>query len=114
MRLTNDPSSLKKILEMINSTVILHNILICHNDAVNITTRLTKLDDDEFLDMDFAERVPEGVPLRHFVPLGAPKGTRHEQLKAYIRKNFIRVHNYATGSEERDCSGGALHYSFGC
>ena len=60
MRLTNDPSSLQKILEMIDSNVILHNILIRHNDAVDITTWLDELDDSEFLDMDDAERAPEG------------------------------------------------------
>ena len=98
---------------MIDSTVILHNILICQNNAVNITTRLDKLDDDEFLDMDDAERVPEGVPLRHSVPLGSPKGTRHEQLKVYILENFIRIHKYATGSGESYSSDNDLHYSFG-
>jgi len=98
MRLTNDPSSLQNILEMIESTVILHNILIRHNDTVDITTWLNELNDNEFSDMDDAEHVPEVVPLRHSVPLGAPKGTRCKQLKAYIRETFIHVHYYATGS----------------
>ena len=92
MRLSNDPSSLHKTLEMINSTVILHNILIQKNDTVDISTWLNELDDDEFLDMDDAERVPEVVPLRQSVPLGAPMGTRRGQLKGYIRKTFIRIH----------------------
>ena len=87
---------------MIDSSVILYNILIRNNDTVDITTWLDKLADDEFSDMDDAERVPEGIPLRHSVPLGAPKGTRCEQLKAYIHKTFIRVHKYATASKEID------------
>ena len=113
MRLNIDPYSLQKILEMIDSTVILHNILIWNNDTVDITTWLGELGDDEFSDIDDAEHVPMGVPFRHSVPLGAPKGTLREQLKTYIRKNFIRVHNYATGSNKRDSSDDALHNSFG-
>ena len=102
--MNNDPSSLQHILEMIESTVILHNILIRHNDTMDITTWLNELNDDEFSDMDDAEHVPEVVPLRHSVPLGAPKGTRREQLKVYIRKTFIRAHTYATDSEKSDSS----------
>ena len=88
MRLNNDPSSLQNILEMIDSTVILHNILVRHNDTVDISTWFNELSDDEFLDMDDADRVPECVPLRHSVPVGAPKGTRREQLKAFMRQNL--------------------------
>jgi hypothetical protein len=113
MRLNNDPSRLQKLLEMIDSTVILHNILIWHNNTVDISTWLDKLNDDEFSDMDATERVPEGVPLRHSVPLGARKCTRREQSKAYVRKTFIHAHNYATGSKESDSSDDCLHRSFG-
>ena len=98
---------------MIDFTVTLHNMLIWNNDIVDITTWLDTLDDDEFLDMDDAECVPEGIPFCHSVPLGAPKGARRKQLKAYIRKTFICAHKYATGSKESDGSDDASHYSFG-
>ena len=51
-----------------------------------------------------ADRVPECVPLRHSVPDGAPKGTRREQLKAFIRKTFIRERNYVPLNEDSDSS----------
>jgi hypothetical protein len=94
MRLDNDPSSLETILELIDSTVVLHNILIRNNDAVDVSTWFNELSDNEFSDMDDADRVPECVPLRYSVPDGAPKGTRREQLKAFIRETFIREHKY--------------------
>ena len=84
MRLLNNPSSLRTNLEMIDSTVILHNILIQNKDTVDISTWRKGLDNDEFLDMDDVERVPEVTPLRQSVPLGAPKGTHQEQLTVCI------------------------------
>ena len=101
MRLDNDPSSLESILELIDSTVVLHNILIRNNDAVDVSTWFNELSDNEFSDMDDADRVPECVPLRYSVPDGAPKGTRREQLKAFIRETFIREHNYVP---QNNCS----------
>ena len=104
MRLNNDPSSLQNILEMIDFTVILHSILVRHNDTVDMSTWFNKLSDDEFSDMDDAERIPECIPFRHSVPIEAPKGIRREQLKAFIRETFIREQNYAPANEDSDSS----------
>ena len=99
MRLDNDPSSLETILELIDSTVVLHNILIRNNDTVDHSTWFNELSDNEFPDMDDADHVPECVPLRHSVPDGAPKGTRREQLKAFIRKTLIHKHTHVPLNE---------------
>ena len=78
MRLSSDPSSLHNNLEVTDSTIILHKMLIQNKDTVDISTWLNKLDNDEFLNMDDAERVAEVTPLGQSVPLGAPKDTHQE------------------------------------
>lgn len=113
MRLTNDRRSLEIFLVLIDSTVVLHNLLVQQNDPVDIQTWLDELEADEFSDMDDADRLPEEMPLHNSVPLGAPKGTRREQLKVYMRETYIRAFNYATGSDGEDSSGNETQPSFG-
>jgi hypothetical protein len=100
-------------LVLIDSTVVLHNLLVQQNDPVDIQTWLDELEADEFSDMDDADRLPEEMPLHNSVPLGAPKGTRREQLKVYMRETYIRAFNYATGSDGEDSSGNETQPSFG-
>jgi hypothetical protein len=97
MKITNDPRSLKKILEMIDATVVLHNILMRNNDPVNIKRWMDELEDDEFSAMDDPTRAPEEEVLHMSIPRGAPEGTRREQLKVFFRETWVQTCNYMSG-----------------
>jgi hypothetical protein len=90
---------------MIDATVVLHNILICNNDPVDIKLWLNELDDDEFSAMDDPNRAPEEEVLHMSIPCGAPEGTRREQLKVFFFcETWVRTCNYMSGENSDDDS----------
>ena len=86
--LTDDPISMRRILEIIDVCVILHNFLIEHNlhhdDHYFYTA--AALSDDEGGDM---ESLASDDELNQPINLQADLGTRREQLRAYLSEEGI-------------------------
>jgi hypothetical protein len=82
MKITNDPESLNSILKYIDTTVVLHNMLIeFGNDYEDCPGRV---DEDALSDIDDPQnRIPEWVVLDAPVPVGSGPGTRRDQLKIW-------------------------------
>ena len=59
IHMTNDACLPKNILELINSTVVIHKILIWNNNPVGINTRLDELESDEFSNMEDVKHTPD-------------------------------------------------------
>ena len=59
IHMTNDACLPKNILELINSTVVIHKILIWNNNPVGINTRLDELESDEFSNMEDMSNTPQ-------------------------------------------------------
>jgi hypothetical protein len=76
--ITEDVKSLKRILQVIDATIILHNILVEFGEE----EQEDWIDFDDFSDMDEAERAPcnEDDELNEAVPEWAPKDTRRNQI----------------------------------
>lgn len=69
MRVTNDPCLLKKLLELINSTVVIHMILIWNDNLVDINTWLDVLECDKFSNMEDFKHVPDEETLFPEAPI---------------------------------------------
>lgn len=85
--ITEDIVSLKRILQLIDATIILHNILI----DIGEEGKDDWIDLDDFSDMDEAARAPydEDDELNQSVPLWAPKHTRRTQILQYFKEFFF-------------------------
>lgn len=85
--ITEDPQSLKRILQLVDATVILHNMLIEFGEE----EQEDWIDFDDFSDMDEAARAPyeEEDELNKAVPEWAPKHTRRLQLLHYFKEYFF-------------------------
>jgi len=85
--ITEDDKSLKEILELIDATITLHNIL------VSLAEEEVEewIDLDDFSDMDDPKRVPyeDEDPLNTSIPSGAPKDERRRRLKDYFEQFFF-------------------------
>lgn len=92
MLITNDKTSLERILRYIDATVVLHNMIIEFGEDLdednpwNVNENLSDIDD--------ATRIPERDVLDAPLPVGALPGTRRDQLKDYVREHFIPRFNY--------------------
>ena len=87
MRITPDANSIiKKILQLIKATIVLHNILIKFGDK-SIDENL--IDYDDFSDLDDWERAPyeDGDVLNAQVPLLGRKDERRQQLLDYFEEH---------------------------
>jgi hypothetical protein len=84
---TEDIISLKRILQLIDATVMLHNILIEFGEAEIEEW----IDYDDFSGMDEATRAPyeEDDELNRAVPEWAPKHTRRKQILLYFKEFFF-------------------------
>lgn len=81
--ITDDPKSIKRILEYIDACIILHNLLVKRNDEIPDEW----IDDDEFSDIDDDERAPVPDSLNEAIPEGAPNDLRRTQLMVYLNEN---------------------------
>jgi DDE superfamily endonuclease len=85
MKITEDRDSLTHILELLDATIVLHNMLI--------ELREEEVDDwvdwDDFSDIDEAVRAPyeEGDVLNQAIPAGAPKDERRTRLMYYFEEH---------------------------
>jgi hypothetical protein len=83
---TEKKQSIREILQYLEATVILHNLLIDLGEAA----KKEWIDDDEFSAMDDAERAPheDNDPLNQAIPDGAPKDERRTRLMYYFEEHF--------------------------
>ena len=79
--------SLRRILQLIDATIILHNILI-HFGEHEIDDWI---DFDDFSSMDDAMRAPyeEFDELNSEIPAWMPKDTRRQQILQYFKEFFF-------------------------
>ena len=86
MIVTDDKQSLKKILRLLEATVILHNMLI----EIGEEDRDEWIDRDDFSDLDDAERAPHlpGDALFEVIPDGAPNDERRTRLMNYFEEHY--------------------------
>lgn len=85
--ITDDTHSLRKILQLVDATVILHNMLITYGEEEEEGW----IDFDDFSDLDEAERAPyeESDELNLAIPSWAPKDQRRQQLLQYFKEFFF-------------------------
>jgi hypothetical protein len=85
--ITEDIKSLKRILQVIDATIILHNMLVQFGEEEPDDW----IDFDDFSDMDEAACAPydEDDELNEAVPEWAPKGTRRNQNLQYFKEYFF-------------------------
>ena len=85
--INEDTRSIRKILQLLDATIILHNIMIAYGEK----DREDWIDFDDFSDIDDANRAPyqEDDVLNMGVPAWAPKDTRRQQLLNYFKEYFF-------------------------
>lgn len=90
MEITDNPESKQKLLQYIDATVVLHNMLIEFgedDDEINPWTT----EDDDMSEID--EQVPERTALDSAVPDGSELGARREQLRDYLNQYCFTEYN---------------------
>jgi hypothetical protein len=83
MLITDEKESVTAILQLIEATIVLHNMLI----EVGKVEKKEWIDEDDFSDIDDAERAPILSPmgvLNIGVGLGAAKDERRRRLMYYF------------------------------
>ena len=86
LTITENKRSLKKILQLLEATIVLHNILIkLGEEDVD-----DWIDHDDFSAFDDGERAPHlpGDALYEAIPLGAPKDERRTRLMYYFEEHY--------------------------
>lgn len=80
--ITDNPKSIKHILEYIDAAIILHNLLIKREDEIPKEW----IDSDDFSDIDNDKRAPPNY-LQEEIPAGAPEDEHHQRLMVYQNKH---------------------------
>jgi DDE superfamily endonuclease len=85
MKIKENKKSLRKILQLLEATIVVHNILI----EIGEEEKAEWIDYDEFSDLDDAERAPyqEGDALNQAIPNQAPKDERRTRLMYYFEEH---------------------------
>ena len=85
IKITEDKKTICEILETLEATVIVHNMLIEFGEE----EREDWIDLDDFSDIDDAERAPyeEGDALNSGIPFGSPKDLRRTRLMHYFEEH---------------------------
>ena len=109
MKITNEKESLNRILHYINSTIVVHNMLIDWREADN---RNTAWDESVFTDLtliDNASHVPE-IAEREVLDLPIPPHGQNDlrgiQLMQYICETYVHRFNLSPIQEELSFSNG--------
>jgi DDE superfamily endonuclease len=89
MKITEEKKSLRRILHLLEATVIVHNMLLQWGEE----ERNEWIDYDDFSDLDAAERAPyeDGDSLNQAIPDGAPKDERRTRLMYYFEEHYYFV-----------------------
>jgi len=87
MKVSDKPSSLRRIVRMIDATIILHNMLIEFGEEENTAW----IDETDFSDLADGDRAPyeDGDELNTAIPGWAPKDERRQQLLCYFKERFF-------------------------
>jgi DDE superfamily endonuclease len=83
-KITKDKNSIRRILQLIDATVILHNMLIEFGED----EKEDWIDFDDFSEIAMQSPYEENDELNHAIPLWAPKDTRRSQILAYFKEFF--------------------------
>ena len=103
---TEDIISLKRILQLIDATVMLHNILIEFGEAEIEEW----IDYDDFSDIDEATRAPyeEDDELNQALPEWAQMHTRRKQILQYFKEHLYNLYgsqrNIDDLKSEKNCT----------
>ncbi len=86
LSITNNKNSIQKILELIEATILLHNMLIDYDED----DKDDWIDCDDFSEIDDAEMAPylPGNALYEAILVGAPKDERRTRLIYYFKEHF--------------------------
>lgn len=87
IQITEDKDSLRRILHLLEATVVLHNMLIEIKEA----EKKEWIDEDDFSDIDDADRAPVLSPtdvMNVSIPAGAPKDERRQRLMYYFEEHI--------------------------
>ena len=87
MKVTDQKSSVRRIVRMIDATVILHNMLTEFGEEENTAW----IDEKDFSDLADGDRAPyeDGDELNSPIPGWAPKDERRQQLLRYFKERFF-------------------------
>lgn len=88
-KINESKESIRRILQMLKATVVLHNMLIEFGEE----ERNEWLEEDDCSEIDDAERAPyeDGDALNVAIPDGAPKDERRKRLMYYFEEHFYFV-----------------------
>ena len=84
IKITKDKNSIRRILQLIDATVILHNMLIEFGED----EKEDWIDFDDFSEIAMQSPYEENDELNRAIPLWAPKDTRRSQILAYFKEFF--------------------------
>eukprot|EP00804_Cyclotella_cryptica_P003163 CCRYP_013785-RB/>CCRYP_013785-RB protein AED:0.13 eAED:-0.04 QI:0/-1/0/1/-1/1/1/0/414 len=109
MKITNNKNSLKRILRYIDSTIVVHNMLLDWREAEDrnaawgesVVTDLTSIDD-----ANRAPPIAEREVLDQPIPLHALNDMRRPQLMQYICETYIHSYNYSPIQDDLSLSHG--------
>jgi len=87
MKVNEKPSSVRRIVRLIDATIILHNVLIEFGEEENTAW----IDEKDFSDLADGERAPyeDGDELNSAIPGWAPKDERRQQLLRHFKERFF-------------------------
>ena len=98
MKITNDKKSLKRILRYIDSTIVVHNMLLDWREAEERNVAWDESVVTDLTSIDNANRAPpiaEREVLDQPIPLNAQNDMRRTQLMHYICETYIHTYNYS-------------------
>ena len=90
MEITDNPESKRKLLQYIDATVVLHNMLIEFGEDDDERNPWTTEDDDM---SEIDEQVPEKTVLDSAVPDGSELGAQREQLRDHLNQYCFTEYN---------------------
>jgi len=87
MKVNEETSSVRRIVRMIDATIILHNMLVEFGEEENTAW----IDEQDFSSLVDGERAPykEGDELNSAIPGWAPKDKRCQQLLRCFKERFF-------------------------
>ena len=88
MKIKKSKRTLQKILKYIEVAIILHNLLIAHNDD-DIPDDWYDWQDFSDIDDDARAQLPANDELNQAIPESMPNNTRRSQLTAYINEVYV-------------------------
>ena len=86
MKITKKKRSLRKILRLVDATIILHNMLIHYGEEMKVSQFMHE--EDNASDIDDGARAENQEELMKAVPEWMPNDTRRNQLLRFFQDNI--------------------------